>query len=113
MTTETATASVFYVVSVAGDGWGFNLYTDKQVSLEKLDAALADNGFDCNTCGTYENCECYTDLKALVSDEDLTDAQVTALKEDGITTNFTPTNKEAFHFNTVIASWKVAYDFQK
>jgi len=48
-----------------------------------------------------------------VSDEDLTDAQVTALKEDGITTNFTPTNKEAFHFNTVIASWKVAYDFQK
>ncbi len=113
MAIATATNSMLFVVSVAGDGWGFNLYTDKQVSMQKLDAALADNGFDCNTCGTYEDCESYEDLEALVADEDLTDAQVTALKADGIATNFNPNGKEAFRFNTVLAAWKVAYDFTK
>ena len=111
MTTATATNSVFYVVDVTGDGWGFTLYTDKQVSMDKLDAVLADNGFDANTCGSYDLCETYEDLEALVADYDLTDAQTTALKDSGIATNFAPSGKEAVRFNTVLACWKVAYDF--
>ena len=111
MTTATATKSVFYVVPVVGDGWGFTLYTDKQVSMEKLDAVLADNGFDANTCGSYDLCETYEDLEALVADEDLTDAQTTALKDSGIATDFAPNGKEGVPFNTVLACWKVAYDF--